>query len=264
MKRLKIASYNANSIRARVPVLLGWLEKERPDVLCLQETKVKDEEFPLDPFKELGYEAAFRGQKSYNGVAILSRNAVSRVESGLYKQPNEEARFLKAEVFQVPVINVYVPQGVAPGTDKFQYKLRWLTDLLLYLKEHFALGAPLLLAGDFNVAMEPKDVFDPVKLRGEVGFHPEEQAAMRRLLEWGLVDVFRKHEQGGGHYTFWDYRVPNGVKRNLGWRIDYIFATRPLAERSRVAWIDKAPRLEEKPSDHTFLVAEFDLEGLFR
>ena len=262
MRNFKVASFNTNSIRARMPVLLSWLEKEQPDVLCLQETKVKDEEFPFGNFEGLGYGAVFKGQKSYNGVAILSKHDMSGVEAGLYKQADEEARFLKAEIFRISIINVYVPQGFATGTDKFQYKLRWLTNLSLYIKEHFHLGAPLLVAGDFNVGMEPKDVFDPVKLKGEVGFHPEEQAAMRKLLEWGLVDVFRKHEQGGGHYTFWDYRIPNGVKRNLGWRIDYILASPPLSERSRVAWIDKAPRLAEKPSDHTFVVAEFDLEGL--
>jgi exodeoxyribonuclease III len=262
LRSFKVASFNANSIRARMPVLLSWLEKEQPDVLCLQETKVTDEEFPLDGFHGLGYGAVFKGQKSYNGVAILSRHAMSGVEAGLNKQAGEEARFIKAEIFRIPIINVYVPQGFAPGTEKFEYKLRWLADLLLYLKKHFDLGEPLLVAGDFNVGLEPKDVFDPVKLKGEVGFHPEEQAAMGNLLGWGLVDVFRKHEQGGGHYSFWDYRTPNGVKRNLGWRVDYIFATPPLSERSRIAWIDKAPRLAEKPSDHTFVVAEFDLEGL--
>ena len=262
MRNFRVASFNTNSIRARMPVLLGWIEREQPDLLCLQETKVRDEEFPLGDFAGSGYKAVFKGQKSYNGVAILSKHPVSGVEAGLYGQEGEEARFLKAEIFQIPIVNVYVPQGFAPGTDKFEYKLRWLADLSRYMKTHFDIGAPLLVAGDFNVGMEPEDVFDPVKLKGEVGFHPEEQAAMRKLLEWGLVDLFRKHVQGGGHYTFWDYRIPNGVKRNMGWRIDYIFATPPLAERSRRAWIDKAPRLEEKPSDHTFVVAEFDLEGL--
>jgi len=245
-----------------MPVLLDWIEKEQPDVLCLQETKVKDEEFPLDHFEALGYTAVFKGQKSYNGVAILSKHPVSGVEAGFYKQEQEEARFLKAEILAIPIMNVYVPQGVKPGTDNFEHKLRWLTELLLYLKKHFDLRSPVLVAGDFNVGMEPEDVYDPVKLKGEIGFHPEEQAAMRKLLEWGLVDLFRKHVQGGGHYTFWDYRIPNGVKRNLGWRIDYIFATPPLVERSQRAWIDKIPRLAEKPSDHTFVVAEFDLEGL--
>jgi exodeoxyribonuclease-3 len=259
MEKFKLATFNTNSIRARMPIILEWLEKEKPDVLCLQESKVQDKDFPVKEFEAHGYQAAFKGQKSYNGVAIVTEHSMTRVEIGLHKTVDEEARFVRAEISQIPVINVYVPQGFAPGTDKFEYKLRWMNDLLVYLKEQFDPSQPLLVAGDFNVAREARDVFDPVKLKGEVGFHPDEQAAMAKYVEWGLVDIFRKHERGGGHYTFWDYRIPNGVKRNLGWRIDYILATRPLAERSQRAWIDKKPRLAEKPSDHTFLVAEFGI-----
>jgi exodeoxyribonuclease-3 len=257
MEKFKLATFNTNSIRARMPIIVEWLGKESPDALCLQESKVQDKDFPLKEFEARGYQAAFRGQKSYNGVALVTKHGMSKVETGLYGTGNEEARFVSAEISRIPIINVYVPQGFAPGTDKFEYKLRWMNDFLAYLKAHFDPSKPLLVAGDFNVAIEARDVFDPVKLKGEVGFHPDEQAVMAKYLEWGLVDVFRKHEPGEGHYTFWDYRIPNGVKRNLGWRIDYILATRPLAERSQRAWIDKAPRLADKPSDHTFLVAEF-------
>jgi exodeoxyribonuclease-3 len=242
-----------------MPVILGWLEKEQPDVLCLQETKVQNRDFPVVDFEGLGYQAVFQGQKSYNGVAIITKHAMCDVETGLYKRENEEARLVKAKILQIPIINVYVPQGLAPGTDKFQYKLQWMTDLLEYTKKHFDPNLPLLVAGDFNVALESKDVFEPVKLKGEVGFHPDEQAILRKYLEWGLLDVFRRHEPGGEHYTFWDYRIPNGVKRNLGWRIDYVFATRSLAGKSKRAWIDKGPRVAERPSDHTFLAVEFDL-----
>jgi exodeoxyribonuclease-3 len=260
MGKLKLATFNTNSIRARMPIILEWVEQEKPDVLCLQESKVQDQDFPVKGFEDRGYQAAFKGQKSYNGVAIVTKHTMARVERGLYKTTDEEARFVRAEISEIPIINVYVPQGFAPGTEKFLHKLRWMNDLLAYVKKEFDPGRPLLVAGDFNVAMEARDVFDPVKLKGEVGFHPDEQAIMAKYIEWGLVDVFRKHEPGGGHYTFWDYRIPNGVKRNLGWRIDYILATPPLAERSQRAWIDKRPRLGEKPSDHTFLVAEFDLQ----
>jgi exodeoxyribonuclease-3 len=259
MGKFKLATFNTNSIRSRMPIILEWLDKEKPDALCLQESKVQDKDFPLKEFEALGYRAAFKGQKSYNGVALVTEHRMTRVEIGLYKTKDEEARFLRAEISQISIINVYVPQGFAAGTDKFVHKLRWMNDLLGYLKEQFDPSQPLLVAGDFNAAMEARDVFDPVKLKGEVGFHPDEQAIMAKYVEWGLVDVFRKHEPGRGHYTFWDYRIPNGVKRNLGWRIDYILATRPLAERSQRAWIDKAPRLAEKPSDHTFLVAEFEM-----
>jgi exodeoxyribonuclease-3 len=160
----------------------------------------------------------------------------------------------------VPVLNVYVPQGFAPGTDKFAYKLQWLEELLAYVKGHFKPDAPLLVAGDFNVALEPIDLYDPEGLRGEAGYHPDEQRLMRALLDWGLVDLLRKYHPGGGHYTFWDYRIPNAFKRKMGWRIDYILGTEGVAGRCRKIWIDTAPRTLTKPSDHTFLVAEFDMK----
>ena len=254
---MKIATFNANSIRARMPILLNWLEKEQPDVLCLQETKVQDKDFPAKPFEEAGYGVAFRGQKSYNGVAFISRRLPDEIRMNLYGGAEEEARFISARIERIPVINVYVPQGFAPGTEKFEYKLRWLRDLLSHVQENYGPDQPLLLAGDFNVALEEIDVFDPEGLRGGVGFHPEEQAILREFLDWGLVDVFRKHQPEGGHYTFWDYRIPNALKRKMGWRIDYILATRPLAEKSALSWIDTESRLLKKPSDHTFLVAEF-------
>jgi exodeoxyribonuclease-3 len=157
------------------------------------------------------------------------------------------------------VVNVYVPQGVAPGTEKFAYKLRWLKDLLSHLVRQYTPESPLLVAGDFNVALEPRDVYDPEGLKGEVGFHPDEQSTLREYLSWGLVDVLRKHRPEPELYTFWDYRIPNALKRRLGWRIDYIFATPPLARKCGSVWIDLNARAAEKPSDHTFLVAEFDI-----
>ena len=258
MKHLKVATFNANSIRVRLPIVAGWVEKERPDILCIQESKVQDKDFPLKELEGLGLRAIFKGQKSYNGVAIISKDLPGHINLGLYSGEDEEARFISATILDIPLINVYVPQGFAPGTDKFEYKLRWLKDLLSYIKGHYDPGLPLLITGDFNVALEPRDVYDPESLRGEVGFHPEEQAIMQEYLAWGLVDVFRMHEPGGGHYTFWDYRIPNALKRRMGWRIDYILATPPLAKKSQKAWIDTGPRGAEKPSDHTFLVAEFE------
>jgi exodeoxyribonuclease-3 len=256
---MKAATFNANSIRTRLPIVLQWLEKERPDVLCIQETKVQDKDFPSDPFREKGYEVIFTGQKSYNGVAIATRSKTESVRCGLYEAGGEEARFIAASISSIPIINVYVPQGFAPNTEKFDYKLRWLKDLLSHLRRSFDPDQPLLVAGDFNVALDDRDVYDPRGLEGQVGFHPDERAAMKDLLSWGLVDVFRQHQPEGGHYTFWDYRIPNGFKRNLGWRIDYLLATKPLAALSENAWIDKTPRTQPKPSDHTFLIAEFHL-----
>jgi exodeoxyribonuclease-3 len=254
---MKFATFNTNSIRARLPVIKEWLDREGPDVLCVQETKVRDKDFPADLFEEAGYHVIFKGQKSYNGVAIISKVPPDDILLNLYDKEDEQARFISARIDDIPVINVYVPQGFQVGTDKFEYKLSWLNDLLKHIKEKYDPAQPLLVAGDFNVALEPTDVFDPEKFKGEVGFHPDEQAILRQFLDWGLVDVFRKHEPGGGHYTFWDYRIPNALKRKMGWRIDYILGTAPLAEKSIRVRIDTEARMLEKPSDHTFLVAEF-------
>jgi exodeoxyribonuclease-3 len=257
---MKLATFNANSIRARLGIIIEWLKREQPDILCIQESKVQDKDFPEHQFEAAGYQVIFRGQKSYNGVAIISKFPFDEIRRNLYEDGDEEARFISAIIRDIPVINVYVPQGFSPGTEKFAFKLRWLTDLLSYIRKHYDPGLPLVLTGDFNVALEPIDVYDPEGLRGEVGFHPDEQAIMREYFTWGFVDIFRKHQPDGGHYTFWDYRIPNALKRKMGWRIDYILSTPPLAERSRSVSIDTDIRLQGKPSDHTFLVAEFQID----
>ena len=254
---MKFSTFNTNSIRARLPIIIDWLSREQPDILCVQETKVQDKDFPYAPFEAAGYQVFYRGQKSYNGVAIISKLPAEAIRLGLYNSNDEEARFISGSINGIPVINVYVPQGFAVGTDKFDYKLRWFRDLLSYVKNSFRPSDPVLLTGDFNVALESIDVFDPEKFRGEVGFHPDEQAIMREFFSWGFFDIFRKHHPGGPHYTFWDYRIPNSFKRNMGWRIDYILATPSIAETCQRVWIDTEPRTRQKPSDHTFLVAEF-------
>ncbi len=259
MGKFTVATFNANSIRARLSAVLEWMKKQEPDVLSLQECKVQEKEFPFEAFESLGYKALYRGQKSYNGVAVLTKHPTEGIRTGLYEGMEEEARFISARIGQIPVVNAYVPQGVAPGTEKFAYKLRWLKDLLAHLGQHYSPKAPLVVTGDFNVALEPRDVYDPEGLRGEVGFHPDEQSILREYLSWGLVDVLRKHRPEAGLYTFWDYRIPNALKRKMGWRIDYIFASTPLAEKCKNVWIDLEARTAEKPSDHTFLVAEFEM-----
>ena len=256
---MKFATFNVNSVRTRLPILLEWLEKETPDILCLQETKVQDKDFPFDPLEKAGYHVSFRGQKSYNGVAILSKSPQEDVRLDLFSKGDEQARFVSGRIQGISVVNVYVPQGSQAGSEKFRYKLEWLKALLEYIAGHYNPGDPLIVAGDFNVAMEDLDVYDPETHRGGVGFHADEQAFMKELYHWGLEDVFRKHFPKGNHYTFWDYRIPNGLKRNLGWRIDYILATALLAEKSRTARVVTSARALSKPSDHTFLVAEFDL-----
>lgn len=255
---MKIATFNTNSIRARMPVITRWLEEEVPDVLCLQETKVQDKDFPLKAIDAAGYGVVYRGQKSYNGVAILSRLPMEGVQNQLFKE-EEDARFIEVRIGDISIINVYVPQGYAPDSERFQYKLHWLRELIDYVKAGYGSNSSLIIAGDFNVAMDERDVFDPKGMAGEVGFHPAEQTLMKDLMDWGMVDLFRKHEQDGGHYTFWDYRIPNALKRKMGWRIDYLLATPALAGKSERTWIDVAPRMMPKPSDHTFLITELKI-----
>ncbi|HBV97528.1 MAG: exodeoxyribonuclease III [Peptococcaceae bacterium BICA1-7] len=256
----KIASFNANSIRSRLGVVLDWLEKERPDVLCLQETKVEDGLFPAAEFLGAGYNVIFKGQKSYNGVAIASPHPIGGVvtDDGGLSLPGE-ARLIAANIKGVHIVNTYIPQGQSPSSEKFTYKLNWIRGLRDFFHRSYSNDMMVAWAGDFNVAPEPIDVHDPKRLYGKVGFHPEEHEALKYVREWGFTDVFRLHEKEGGHYSFWDYRVPQLLRANKGWRVDHIWATRKLAHLSRRAWIDREPRLREKPSDHTFIVAEFEV-----
>jgi len=256
----KIATFNANSIRSRIPLVHAWLSRNQPDVLCIQETKVQDQDFPKEAFAEVGYQVVFRGQKASAGVAIATREAPQEVSFGLDSDPRDEARLIRATVHGIPIVNTYVPQGRSPDSEWFTYKLEWLARLRDYFARHFSPDKALLWCGDFNVAPEEIDVHNPKRLKNHVDFHPQARAALERIREWGFVDVFRRHHPGeGGQYTFWDYRVRQALEKNLGWRVDHIWATRPLAERSVAAWIDRAARKEEKPSDHTFLIAEFEL-----
>lgn len=257
---MKIATFNANGIRARLPIIAHWLDTHHPDVLCIQETKVQDPDFPESTLEEKGYHCVYKGQKSYNGVAILSRVAAETVHIGLNRHdPDEEARLITARIQGVSIVNTYVPQGQDPDSEKFQYKLDWFSRLLAYFTESFDPESPLVWTGDFNVAVDPIDVYDPEKLLGSVCFHPKEHAAVKKIKDWGFEDVFRRHHPEPKQYTFWDYRIPNSLKRGLGWRIDHIWATPVLAAKSKKAWIDVDARLLPKPSDHTFLVAEFEV-----
>lgn len=256
---MKIASFNVNSIRARLPIVLNWLKKNQPDVFCLQETKVQDADFPNDDFAQSGYEFVFKGQKSYNGAAIFSKDKIRNVRYGLDSQPSDEPRLISAKIGKINVVNTYIPQGFEPQSDKFQYKLDWFDRLLNFFKNNFKPTDLLVWVGDFNVAPEPRDLYDSENLLGSVCYHPDVHKALKKVMDFGFTDVFRKHCDESGQYTFWDYRLPNAFKRNLGWRLDHIMATVPLAEKSTACYIDKEPRSLEKPSDHTPIVAEFKL-----
>lgn len=254
---MRLATFNCNSIRTRLDPILQWLLERQPDIFCLQETKVQDKDFPVAEFVKIGYNCFFVGQKAYNGVAILTKEPAILVSKQLSKDKTNEARFLEIKYGNTYVINIYVPQGTSVESERFQYKLNFLDWIYEYINETHRKDEDLILTGDFNVALTDKDVYDPDAFRNEVCFHPEEQKRLERLLKWGLVDLYRyKYPEDKG-YTFWDYRIPNGFKRNLGWRIDYILSTQRLAQSLKEIGIDKALRALPKPSDHTVLWAEF-------
>jgi len=259
----KLATFNVNGIRARLPIVLDWLAKNRPDVLCLQETKCQDQDFPVQALAEAGYQASLRGQKSFNGLAVLTRRRSEEVWPAFGDgQPDEEARFLALRVDGVWVVNTYVPQGRDPADPAFQHKLAFLKRLRRFFEDRFKPDQPLVWTGDLNVAPEAIDVFDPKRLEGQVGFHPDERRALAETAAWGFSDLFRSRHPGEKQFTFWDYRLPKSFERNLGWRLDHILVTRPLAEAALDCRVDPEPRGRPKPSDHTPLWAEFDLGKL--
>lgn len=256
----KIATFNVNGIRARLKIVLDWLEENQPDVLCLQETKCQDKDFPLSAFSEAGYTAEIRGQKSYNGVALITKNKPQNIikafEDG---KADDEARLIAAEIDGVLVVNTYVPQGRAPDDPAFQSKLEFFARLKDLFEKISSPDQRLVWTGDMNVAPEDIDVFDPVKLAGTVSVLPEERQAMQNVVSWGLVDLYRKLHPDTKQFTFWDYRMPKGFQRNLGWRLDHFMVANPLYEAVEACDVDMTPRGLEKPSDHTPVWATFNL-----
>lgn len=258
-----VATFNVNGIRARLPVLLDWLAGRRPDVLCLQEIKCLEESFPVEPFAEMGYFLQVRGQKSFNGVAVLTLREPSAVLRGFDDGlEDSEARLLVVKVDGVWVVNTYVPQGRDPQDPAFQHKLAFLARLKSWFEVHFKPSEPVIWTGDMNVAPEPLDVFDPQGLDGKVGFHPAEREALKEVVSWGFADLFRLFHPDLKQFTFWDYRIRGSFTKNLGWRIDHILATDPLRHVCLGCQVDMTPRSVEKPSDHTPVHASFDLSRL--
>jgi exodeoxyribonuclease-3 len=256
---MKIATWNVNSVIARLPLVTKWLEAARPDVLCLQELKCVDEKFPAEQFAELGYNSTVFGQRTYNGVAILSLAEATDIQRGF---PDDEegaqARLLAATVGGVRVVNVYVPNGQFVGSDKYRFKLEWMQRLRRFFDEAYSQNELALLCGDFNVAPEERDVHDPPSWEGHVLFSKRERAALEKIKEWGFTDAFRLHTEETGHYSWWDYRQ-GSFRRDAGLRIDHIWVSQPLARMCKESWIDKEPRGWERPSDHTPVVARFEL-----
>jgi exodeoxyribonuclease III len=256
---VKIATWNVNSIRMRQDRVLAWIDQHRPDVLCLQETKVPDDLFPAERFEAAGYQAALFGQKGYNGVAILARSPLGDVSRGLgdgEDTGDEPARLVAARVDGVRLASVYVPNGKAVGTDKYAYKLRWLARLRAGLEHTGDPGAPLVLCGDFNVAPEDRDIHDPEAWAGQVLCSADERAALAEVRAWGLDDVYRRHHPEGGRYSWWDYRGMSFFK-DRGLRIDHVWATAPLAARSTACEIDRDARKGQNASDHAPVIATF-------
>ena len=254
---MKIATWNVNSIRVRLPQVLEWLKQESPDVLCLQETKITDEEFPAASFREAGYCAVYAGQKTYNGVATLSRAAPEKIVASLPGVDGAQKRLLAASIGDVRLVNVYIPNGEEVGSEKYSYKLSWLEALEKFLTAELRSHPRLAILGDYNIAPEERDVHDPRLWAGRVLFSDPERAAFQRLIDRGLVDVFRRFEQPEKSFSWWDYRM-NAFRRNLGLRIDHILASPALASVCRRCRIDSEPRKHERPSDHAPVVAEFD------
>jgi exodeoxyribonuclease-3 len=258
---MKIATWNVNSVTARLPLIIKWLESARPDVLCMQEIKCVEARFPAEAFREIGYRSEAFGQPTYNGVAVVSRAECRDVQRGFPEDETQaHARLLAATVDGVRIVNVYIPNGGFVGSDKYAFKLDWMRRLREFLDAECDKSAPVLLCGDFNVAPEDIDVHDPELWRDKVLFSGPERERLDHIKQWGFVDVFRLHNPEANQYSWWDYRA-GSFRRNAGLRIDHIWASPALAGRSTTALIDKEPRRWERPSDHAPVVAEFDLGG---
>ena len=253
---MKIATWNVNSLRVRLPHLLDWLGREQPDAVCLQETKVEDALFPAAELERAGYVATFAGQKTYNGVAILTRGPVQAVCAALPGADESQKRFLAVSFGDLRLINVYVPNGQSVGSDKFAYKLDWLRALHDWLRTELPAAPRLALLGDFNIAPEDRDVHDPAAWAGGILCSDPERAAFGALQALGLQDAFRRFKQADQSFSWWDYRM-GGFRRNQGLRIDHILLSPPLAETCRACRIDREPRALERPSDHAPVLAEF-------
>ena len=252
---MRIATWNVNSLKVRLSHVTDWLAQHQPDVLCVQETKTEDANFPLDAIKQMGYQAIFSGQKTYNGVALLSRGPPTAITVGIPGLDDPQKRVLAATYGDVRVICVYVPNGESIESEKYQYKLRWLAALTDWLRAELQNYPKLALLGDYNIAPEDRDVYDPKAWEGKVLFSAPEHAAFNALLSLGLSDSFRLFEQPERSFTWWDYRM-NAFRRKLGMRIDHILLSGALAQVCSACAVDLEPRKLERPSDHAPVFAD--------
>jgi len=257
---LKLAAWNVNSLKVRLPQLLDFLTSRRPDVVCLQEIKLEDSHFPRAEIEAAGYRMAYVGQKTYNGVAILSKLPLTEVQIGIPGFDDVQKRAIAATIEGVRVVCVYIPNGQSVDSDKYQYKLKWLDALTAWLREELARHPKLALLGDYNIAPEDRDVHDPAAWKDQVLCSAPERGAFNKLIDLGLSDSFRLFEQPEKSFTWWDYRMM-GFRRNHGLRIDHILLSAPLASACTESSIDRDMRKLERPSDHAPVIATIDLPG---
>jgi exodeoxyribonuclease-3 len=262
---MKIATWNVNSIRTRLDHVINWLTDNPVDVLCVQETKVVDETFPRSPFTVLGYHTYIYGQKSYNGVALISRSPLEHVSTGFsailgdsVASFDEQKRVITGVLNGVRLVNLYVPNGSSMGSEKYSYKLQWLSVLRDYVKTLLSQHADVLVCGDFNIALEDRDIHNPIGRETQVMATDAEREALKTVLELGLSDAFRKFNQEDGQFSWWDYRAA-AFRRNLGWRIDHHYLSPSLYEKAIACTIDVAPRKLEQPSDHVPVIVELGI-----
>jgi len=253
---LKLATWNVNSLAVRLPQVLDWMAAHRPDVLCLQETKLTDDKFPHEAFTAAGYQAHWFGQKTYNGVALLSRAPVTDIVTNIPGHDDHQARVITGTTCGVRIVGAYIPNGQSTDSDKYTYKLQWLEHLRRWLAGELAVHPQLAVVGDFNIAPEDRDVYDPVAWAGQVLCTPAERAQFRSLLDLGLYDTFRLFEQPPKSWSWWDYRNL-AFRKNQGLRIDHILVSQALRAQVSSCVIDKLPRKNERPSDHAPVVAQW-------
>lgn len=254
---MKIASWNVNSLKVRLEQVLEWLEHQRPDVLGLQETKLTDEKFPVEAFAEAGYQVAFAGQPTYNGVALISPHQPLEVRTEIPDFPDEQKRVIAATVNDVRIINLYVVNGQAVGTDKYEHKLRWLEAVRAWVADELARHEKLVVIGDFNIAPDDRDVHDPEAWREKILCSTPEREALKAMLDLGLHDTFRLFDQPEGVHSWWHYRAA-AFRRGMGLRIDLVLCSDALKDACTTSYVDKEPRRNERPSDHAPVLAEFD------
>ena len=262
-----IATWNVNSIRTRLSQIIDWMNQVKPDILCLQETKVMDDSFPIEPFEELGYSVEVYGQKSYNGVAFISKIKAENVKKGFFgcieSDQNievflDQKRLISADINGIKIINVYVPNGSSLDSDKFTYKINWLNCLASFLDDQEKKGELICLLGDFNIAPTALDIHDPNKYEGVIMASEIERNALNNVLKERLIDSFRVFEKNSGHWSWWDYRN-NAYELNKGWRIDHIYISKELSSKLKSCVIDSSPRENLRPSDHAPVMIDLDL-----